>query len=91
MEAQRQEAYKAVTPGLTMAQVHLEAELQFLRDILAHPDSGAAARYQKLGVSVRQGQKTKTDLLHRGLIEGHKATTKTGRMKAVRLPAQARP
>lgn len=32
-------------------------EIAFLKDIQEHPDNGLASRYERLGLSVRQGQK----------------------------------
>jgi len=59
--------------------------LVFLKDVQEHPESGVAARYQRLGLSVRQGQKLLRKLFEEGLIVQHQATTKTGRMRVVRL------
>jgi len=60
-------------------------EIAFLKDVHEYPESGIAARYKRLGLSVRQGQKLIAKLLEQGLIEQHQETTKTGRMKVVRL------
>jgi hypothetical protein len=60
-------------------------EISFLNDVQEHPDSGIAARYKRLGLSVRQGQKMKAKLLERGLIEEDEEITKTGRLKAINL------
>lgn len=57
----------------------------FLKDIQQHPDSGIAARYKRLEVSVRQGQKLKDKALSQGLIEEHTEVTKTGRIKVIKL------
>jgi len=59
--------------------------LAFLQDIQQHPDSGIARRYKRLEISVRQGQKLKETAIVRGLIEEHIETTKTGRIKVVRI------
>ena len=61
------------------------AESKFINDVQEHPDSGIAARYKRLGLSVRQGQKMKARLLERGLIEEDEEITKTGRLKAINL------
>jgi len=62
-----------------------ETEIAFLKDVQVHPGSGVAARYERLGLSVRQGQKLLAKLLERGLIEQSQETTKTGRLKAINL------
>jgi hypothetical protein len=56
-------------------------ELAFLRDVKDNPDSGIAARYKRLGLSVRQGQKLKDQALQQSLIEETIEATKTGRLK----------
>lgn len=48
-------------------------------------------RYKRLGLSVWQGQKLLERLLEQGLIEQHQETTKTGRLKAIRLTAKGQP
>ena len=60
-------------------------EVAFLSDIQRYPDSGVAARYKRLGLSVRQGQKLKAQLLKDGLIDDHTDITKTGRLTTIRL------
>jgi hypothetical protein len=60
-------------------------ELSFLRDIKDYPDSGIAARYKRLGLSVRQGQKLKDQALQQSLIEETIEATKTGRLKVLQL------
>ena len=62
-----------------------EAEMAFLKDIQKHPDSGVAARYERLGLSVRQGQKLIEKLFEEGLIEQKLESTKTGRVRVIRL------
>jgi DNA-binding MarR family transcriptional regulator len=62
--------------------------MAFLTDVRDHPDSGVAARYKRLGLSVRQGQKLKDKLIERGLIQEHEEHTQTGRIKVVRLTEQ---
>ncbi len=44
-----------------------------------------AARYERLGLSVRQGQKVKARLLEQGLIEEHQETTNRGRLRVMCL------
>jgi hypothetical protein len=63
-------------------------EIVFLQDVADHPDSGVAARYQRLGLSGRQGQKLKTTLLEQGLIEEQLQSTHTGRLMTIRLTEQ---
>jgi len=60
----------------------------FLSDVRDYPESGVAARYRRLGLSVRQGQKLKDKLLKQGLIQEHDEHTQTGRLKVVRLTEQ---
>jgi len=55
-------------------------ELAFLRDVQEYPDSGIAARYKRLGLSVRQGQKLKIRALQQSLIQETIETTRTGRL-----------
>jgi hypothetical protein len=51
-------------------------------------DSGVAARYSRLGVSVRQGQKVKLRLLEEGLIDEQIETTHAGRLAGIQLTDQ---
>ncbi|MFC1794068.1 ATP-binding protein [Planctomycetota bacterium] len=60
-------------------------EIALLKDVEESPDSGIAARYKRLGLSVRQGQKVKTKLLEQGLIEEDQETTRIGRRTVVQL------
>ena len=60
-------------------------EIAFLSDIQRYPDSGVAARYKRLGLSVRQGQKLKAQLVKDGLIEEQNETTKVGRLTVIRI------
>ena len=60
-------------------------EIAFLKDVQEYPESGIAARYKRLDLSVRQGQKLKAKLLEKELIEERQETTKTGRLRAIRL------
>jgi len=63
-------------------------ELAFLEDVATNPGSGVAVRYKRLGLSGRQGQKLKMQLLKEGLIEEQLETTPTGRLMTVRLTAR---
>jgi len=60
-------------------------ERRFLEDVKNKPESGIAARYRRLGVSVRQGNKLKGRLMEKGVIEEDMITTETGRRKVIRL------
>jgi hypothetical protein len=60
-------------------------ELAFLRDVQDKPDSGIAARYKRLGLSVRQGQILKARALQKSLIQETIEVTKTGRIIALSL------
>lgn len=60
-----------------------ELEMAFLKDVTDHPEGGVAARYQRLGLSARQGQKLKLQMLDKGLIEEHLETTRSGRLMVV--------
>jgi predicted transcriptional regulator len=64
-------------------------ELTFLKDIKAHPESGVAERYKRLGISVRQGQKIKQKLVEKALITDTVKTTKTGRKRKIELTEKA--
>jgi hypothetical protein len=64
--------------------------IAFLTDVRDHPESGVAARYKRLGLSVRQGQKLKGKLLQQNLIEERDEHTQTGRLKRIRLTEQGR-
>ena len=60
-------------------------QVNFLKDVQDHPDSGIAARYKRLKLSVRQGQKIKTKLIEQGLVEEHLETTNKGRFSIIQL------
>ena len=62
-----------------------DLKIAFLRDVETFPDSGIAARYKRLGLSVRQGQKLKHSLLEEGLIAETQELTPTGRLNRIRL------
>lgn len=59
--------------------------LAFLRDVRAYPDSGVAHRYQRLGISVRQGQKLKAAALAERWITEEMHTTHAGKTRVVGL------
>jgi len=63
-------------------------EIAFLKDVQDYPESGIAARYKRLGLSVRQGQKLKATLLEKRMIEEEQEATSTGRLRVVRLTAR---
>jgi hypothetical protein len=65
-------------------------EIDFLKDVVDNPESGVAARYKRLGLSGRQGQKLKTRLLDQGLIEEQLGTTQAGRLTTIRLTETGR-
>ncbi len=65
-------------------------EIAFLKDVVDNPDSGVAARYKRLGLSGRQGQKVKTRLLDQGLIDEELGTTHAGRLTTIRLTEQGK-
>jgi hypothetical protein len=67
------------------AQVVDPQVLAFLSDVQTYPESGVAARYRRLSVSVRQGQKLKDKLVERGLIQEHEKRTLIGRLRVIRL------
>lgn len=60
----------------------------FLLDVHDYPESGVAARYKRLGLSVRQGQKLKERLVREGLLEDREEHTPTGRIRLLRLTEQ---
>lgn len=64
--------------------------MRFLRDIQQYPDSGVAARYSRLGLSVRQGQKVEAKLLEQGVIEERMETTHAGRLATTQLTEQGK-
>lgn len=65
-------------------------DILFLTDIRDHPESGVAARYKRLGISVRQGHKVKKLLAGGGLIEEREEHTETGRLNVLRLTEKGR-
>jgi hypothetical protein len=68
----------------------VDPEGAFLRDVAQYPEGGVAARYQRLGVSVRQGQRIKLNLAQKGLVTDHEERTATGRRRVVRLTEKGR-
>jgi len=62
----------------------------FLLDVASYPESGIAARYKRMAISVRQGQKLKAQLVSAGLIEESEEHTKTGRIRKIRLTEKGR-
>jgi len=69
------------TPSLKLT----GSEMAFLKDVALVPDSGVVARYPRLGLSGRQGDKAKRSLIEMGLIEEIEKLTPKGRTKALRL------
>jgi len=67
-----------------------EPELAFLRDVALVSDSGVSARYKRLGLSGRQGDKTKHSLLDKGLIREQENVTPKGRSKRIWLSDNAK-
>jgi len=62
-----------------------DSEQRFLQDIALVPNSGVVARYTRLGLSGRQGDKAKRSLIEQGFIEEAERLTQKGRSKAIRL------
>ena len=56
----------------------------------AHPESGIAQRYKRLGISVRQGEKWKGRLVRGTWIAEAKETTRTGSIRRIRLTEKGR-
>jgi hypothetical protein len=67
-----------------------ELLIQFLQDIMDYPDSGIAARYKRLALSVRQGQKIKVQALNKSLIIEHAGTTAVGKLTTLNLTTNAK-
>ena len=65
-------------------------EMAFLRDVDQYPEGGIAARYKRLGLSVRQWQKLNAKLLQEALIEEHQETNKTSRLRVTRLTTKGK-
>lgn len=67
--------------GPTAAIPDAEATLEergFVADLVGHPLSGVAARYDRLGLSRRKGNQVKQSLLDRGWIRQESVTTASG-------------
>ncbi|MDD4869545.1 MAG: hypothetical protein PHR77_03205 [Kiritimatiellae bacterium] len=62
-----------------------EPEMAFLKDIALVPDCGVVARYTRLKLSGRQGDKVKRSLIEMGSVEEIEKLTPTGRKKVLRL------
>jgi len=76
-----------LSPASPASMPHTMTEL--LADIREYPESGIAARYKRLGLSVRQGQKLKSAALDKGLIEDSMCKTPVGRRSCIKLTQQA--
>jgi len=87
---------QAMTPLIRPAEQLVEAdnnplpkltgsEMAFLKDVALVPDSGVVARYTRLGLSGRQGDKAKRSLIEMGLAEEVEKLTAKGRTKVIRL------
>ncbi len=63
-------------------------EFRFLLGIQESPESGIAARYKNLNISVRQGQKIKQRALDQNLVSESLESTRTGTVRVVRLTKQ---
>ena len=61
-----------------------------MQDIANYPENGVAARYKRLEISVRQGQKLKTAIAEQGLVEEIVERTKYGRTLVIRLTEKGR-
>ena len=59
--------------------------MQLFKHVKEYPDSGIAARYKRLGLSVRQGQKLKAKALELSLAHERPETTRTGRQTLTQL------
>ena len=66
-------------------QGHGTSEIGFLTDVASYPESGVAARYKRLGISVRQGQRLKAYLVAGELIEEEETRTSSGKLVRIRL------
>jgi len=62
-----------------------DSESGFLKDVAVMPASGVVARYTRLGLSGRQGDKAKRALIEMGLVEEIEEITPRGRIKVIRL------
>ena len=62
-----------------------ETEMAFLKDVALVPNCGVVARYTRLKLSGRQGDKVKRSLIDLGLVEEIETLTPSGRKKVLRL------
>ncbi|MEI6166663.1 MAG: DUF87 domain-containing protein [bacterium] len=62
-----------------------DSEMRLLQDIAVAPESGTVARYTRLSLSGRQGDKAKRALIDAGLVEENERLTQKGRTKNARL------
>ena len=76
------------TPASLPGHIASQIEEAFLQDVASIAESGIAARYKRLGISVRQGQRLKVRLADKGLIDDHEERTQTGRIRIIRLTEQ---
>ena len=77
---------RSAEPRAEVQQVSLsDSEMRLLKDIALATNSGVVARYTRLGLSGRQGDKAKRSLIEQGLIEETERLTPKGRTKSIRL------
>jgi len=81
--------YDASPAAMTVQNSDLTRARAFLKDVQRYPDNGVAERYKRLGLSVRQGQKIKNQLVDDGLIMEQVQTTRIGKLRVIRLTEQA--
>ena len=84
-EGEFQDGGELQAPG---GEAEPDLEQLFLQDVREYPESGIGERYRRLGISVRQGQRLKAQLVEKGLIEEAEKKTKTGRLRVIRLTGQ---
>lgn len=65
-------------------------EINFLEDIALVPCSTVTARYKRLGLSGRQGDKIKHSLLDKRLVSEDERITPNGRTKVIRLTEETK-
>ena len=65
-------------------------KIAFLKDIDEYPDSGIANRYKRLDISVRQGQKLKSNALKENLILENMEISNKGRVKTIQLTGKGK-
>jgi hypothetical protein len=59
--------------------------VKLLEDIRDYPEGGIAARYRRLGLSVRQGQKLKAQAIAGSFVKKSVETTRVGRIMVLKL------